>query len=136
MISKIGLKNHWAVADYLQRSARHIASKTDLDQAYAVGVQAVKLAVAGKTAVMPVIKRLSDTPYKWQIGTAPLKNIANIEKSVPRKFISKDGFAVTSAGRKYLNPLIQGEAPTNFKYGMPEVALLKKSFVKKKLKKF
>ena len=136
MVSKIGLKNHWAVADYLQRSARHIASKTDLDQAYAVGVQAVKLAVAGKTAVMPVIKRLSDTPYKWQIGTAPLKNIANIEKSVPRKFISKDGFAVTSAGRKYLNPLIQGEAPTNFKYGMPEVALLKKSFVKKKLKKF
>ena len=136
MISKIGLKNHWAVADYLQRSARHIASKTDLDQAYAVGVQAVKLAVAGKTAVMPVIKRLSDTPYKWQIGTAPLKNIANIEKSVPRKFISKDGFAVTSAGRRYLNPLIQGEAPTSFKHGIPEVALLKKSFVKKKLKKF
>ena len=136
MISKIGLKNHWAVADYLQRSARHIASKTDLDQAYAVGVQAVKLAVAGKTAVMPVIKRLSDTPYKWQIGTAPLKNIANIEKSVPRKFISKDGFSVTSAGRNYLNPLIQGEAPTSFKHGMPEVALLKKSFVKKKLKKF
>ena len=136
MVSKIGLKNHWAVADYLQRSARHIASKTDLDQAYAVGVQAVKLAVAGKTAVMPVIKRLSDSPYKWQIGTAPLKNIANIEKSVPRKFISKDGFAVTSAGRRYLNPLIQGEAPTSFKHGMPEVALLKKSFVKKKLKKF
>ena len=136
MVSKIGLKNHWAVADYLQRSARHIASKTDLDQAYAVGVQAVKLAVAGKTAVMPVIKRLSDTPYKWQIGTAPLKNIANIEKSVPRKFISKDGFSVTSAGRSYLNPLIQGEAPTSFKHGMPEVALLKKSFVKKKLKKF
>ena len=136
MISKIGLKNHWAVADYLQRSARHIASKTDLDQAYAVGEHAVKLAVAGKTAVMPVIKRLSDTPYKWQIGTAPLKNIANIEKSVPRKFISKDGFAVTSAGRRYLSPLIQGEAPTSFKHGMPEVALLKKSFVKKKLKNF
>ena len=136
MISKIGLKNHWAVADYLQRSARHIASKTDLDQAYAVGEHAVKLAVAGKTAVMPVIKRLSDSPYKWQIGTAPLKNIANVEKSVPRKFISKDGFAVTSVGRRYLNPLIQGEAPTNFKHGIPEVALLKKSFVKKKLKKF
>ena len=136
MISKIGLKNHWAVADYLQRSARHISSKTDLDQAYAVGEHAVKLAVAGKTAVMPVIKRLSDSPYKWQIGAAPLKNIANIEKSVPRKFISKDGFAVTSVGRRYLNPLIQGEAPTNFKHGIPEVALLKKSFVKKKLKKF
>ena len=136
MVSKIGLKNHWAVADYLQRSARHIASKTDLDQAYAVGVEAVKLAVAGKTAVIPVIKRLSDSPYKWQIGTAPLKNIANIEKSVPRKFISEDGFAVTSAGRRYLNPLIQGEAPTSFKHGMPEVALLKKSFVEKKLKKF
>jgi len=136
MISKIGLKNHWAVADYLQRSARHIASKTDLDQAYEVGKQAVKLALAGKTAVMPVIKRISDTPYKWKIDTASLKNIANIEKSVPKKFISKDGFAITSAGRRYLNPLIQGEAPTNFKHGIPEVALLKKSFVKKKLKKF
>ena len=136
MISKIGLKNHWAVADYLQRSARHIASKTDLDQAYAVGEHAVKLAVAGKTAVMPIIKRISDSPYKWKIATAPLKNIANVEKSMPRKFISKNGFEITSAGRKYLSPLIQGEAPTNFKFGIPEVALLKKTFVKKKLKEF
>ena len=136
MISKIGLKNHWAVADYLQRSARHIASKTDLDQAYAVGEHAVKLAVAGKTAVMPIIKRISDSPYKWKIATAPLKNIANVEKSMPRKFISKNGFEITSAGRKYLSPLIQGEAPTNFKFGIPEVASLKKTFVKKKLKEF
>ena len=79
MISKIGLKNHWAVADYLQRSARHIASKTDLDHAYAVGEHAVKLAIAGKTALMPIIKRTSDSPYKWKIATAPLKNVANIE---------------------------------------------------------
>jgi len=133
MISKIGLKNHWAVADYLQRSARHIASKTDLDQAYAVGGHAVKLAVAGQTAVMPIIKRISDSPYKWKIETAPLKNIANVEKTMPKKFISKNGFEITSAGKKYLRPLIQGEAPMKYQNGLPEVANLKKIKVKKKL---
>ena len=112
MISKLGLKNHWAVADYLQRSARHIASKTDLDQAYAVGEFAVKLATSGKTAVMPIIKRISDEPYKWKIDTVSLKKVANVEKTVPKKFISKNGFKITSAGRKYLSPLIQGEAQT------------------------
>ena len=136
MISKIGFKNHWAVADYLQRSARHIASKTDLDQAYAVGKHAVKLAISGKTAVMPIIKRISNSPYKWKIETAPLKNVANVEKTIPKKFISKNGFEITQAGKKYLSPLIQGEAPTNFKFGIPEVASLKKTFVKKKLKEF
>ena len=133
MISKIGLKNHWAVADYLQRSARHIASKTDLDQAYAVGGHAVKLAVTGQTAVMPIIKRISDSPYKWKIETAPLKNIANVEKTMPKKFISKNGFEITSAGKKYLRPLIQGEAPMKYQNGLPEVANLKKIKVKKKL---
>ena len=136
MISKLGLKNHWAVADYLQRSARHIASKTDLDQAYAVGEFAVKLATSGKTAVMPIIKRISDAPYKWKIDTVSLKKVANVEKTVPKKFISKNGFKITSAGRKYLSPLIQGEAQTNFKLGIPDVAFLKKDLLKKKLKKF
>ena len=136
MISKLGLKNHWAVADYLQRSARHIASKTDLDQAYAVGEFAVKLATSGKTAVMPIIKRISDAPYKWKIDTVSLKKVANVEKTVPKKFISKNGFKITSAGRKYLSPLIQGEAQTNFNLGIPDVAFLKKNLLKKKLKKF
>ena len=136
MISKLGLKNHWAVADYLQRSARHIASKTDLDQAYAVGEFAVKLATPGKTAVMPIIKRISDAPYKWKIDTVSLKKVANVEKTVPKKFISKNGFKITSAGRKYLSPLIKGEAQTNFNLGIPDVAFLKKDLLKKKLKKF
>jgi len=136
MISKIGLKNHWAVADYLQRSARHIASKTDLDQAYAVGKHAVKLAISGETAVMPVIKRISNTPYKWKIETAPLKNIANVEKTMPKNFISKNGFEITSSGKRYLSPLIVGEAPCFFKNGIPDVASLKKYLVKKKLKNF
>ena len=136
MISKIGLKNHWAVADYLQRSARHIASKTDLDQAYAVGKHAVKLAISGETAVMPVIKRISNTPYKWKIETAPLKNIANVEKTMPKNFISKNGFEITSSGKRYLSPLIVGEAPCFYKNGIPDVASLKKYLVKKKLKSF
>ena len=133
MISKIGLKNHWAVADYLQRSARHIASKTDLDQAYAVGEHAVKLAIAGKTAVMPIIKRTNDLPYRWKIATAPLKNVANIEKTMPKKFISKNGFEITQAGKTYLRPLIKGEAPIKYVNGLPDVAELKKIKVKKKL---
>jgi 6-phosphofructokinase 1 len=133
MISKMGLKNHWAVADYLQRSARHISSKTDLDQAYAVGAHAVKLAIAGKTAIMPIIKRLSDSPYKWKIETASLKNVANVEKTMPKKFISANGFEITAAGKKYLRPLIQGEASTKFKNGIPEVAELKKVLVQKKV---
>jgi len=133
MISDIGLKNHWAVADYLQRSARHIASKTDLDQAYAVGKYAVKLAVSGKNAVMPIIKRISDKPYKWNIGIAPLKNVANVEKTIPKKFISKSGFEISLEGKKYLRPLIKGEADVKYVNGIPDIANLKMIKVKKKL---
>ena len=133
MISDIGLKNHWAVADYLQRSARHIASKTDLDQAYAVGKYAVKLAVSGKNAVMPIIKRISDKPYKWNIGIAPLKNVANVEKTIPKKFISKSGFEISLEGKKYLRPLIKGEADVKYVNGIPDIANLKMIEVKKKL---
>ena len=109
MISSIGLKNHWAVSDYLQRSARHISSKTDLDQAYAVGKKAVEFALAGKNAVMPVIKRLSNKPYKWKIESASLSKVANVEKTLPKGYISKDGFTISNKGIDYLTPLIRKE---------------------------
>ena len=131
MISSIGLKNHWAVSDYLQRSARHISSKTDLDQAYAVGKKAVEFALAGKNAVMPVIKRLSDKPYKWKIESASLSKVANVEKTLPKGYISKDGFGITNKGLDYLRPLIQGETPISFKDGIPDIAKLKNISVKK-----
>ena len=131
MISSIGLKNHWAVSDYLQRSARHISSKTDLDQAYAVGKKAVEFALAGKNAVMPVIKRLSNKPYKWTIEAASLSKVANVEKTLPKGYISKDGFKISSKGIDYLAPLIQGEPPLEFKNGIPVVAKLKNVLVKK-----
>ncbi len=131
MVSSIGLKNHWAVSDYLQRSARHISSKTDLDQAYAVGKKAVEFALAGKNAVMPVIKRLSNKPYKWKIESAPLSKVANVEKTLPKGYISKDGFTISSKGIDYLTPLIQGEPPLEFKNGIPIVAKLKNVLVKK-----
>ena len=131
MISSIGLKNHWAVSDYLQRSARHISSKTDLDQAYAVGKKAVEFALAGKNAVMPVIKRLSNKPYKWKIESASLSKVANVEKTLPKVYISKDGFTISNKGIDYLTPLIQGEPPLEFKNGIPVVAKLKNVLVKK-----
>ena len=129
---KLGYKYHYAIADYLQRSARHIASDTDVKQAYAVGKKAVELAVAGKTAVMPVIKRVSDKPYKWTIESAPLSRIANKEKMVPRRYITKDGFGITEAGRRYLQPLIKGENYPPYINGLPKVAKLKKRPVKPK----
>ena len=131
MISSIGLKNHWAVSDYLQRSARHISSKTDLDQAYAVGKKAVEFALAGKNAVMPIIKRLSDKPYKWKIESAPLSKVANVEKTLPKRYISKDGFGISNKGLNYLRPLIQGETLISYKDGIPIVAKLKNILVKK-----
>ena len=131
MISSIGLKNHWAVSDYLQRSARHISSKTDLDQAYAVGKKAVEFALAGKNAVMPVIKRLSNKPYKWTVESASLSKVANVEKTLPKGYISKDGFTISSKGLDYLAPLIKGEPPMEFKNGIPVVAKLKNILVKK-----
>ena len=131
MISSIGLKNHWAVSDYLQRSARHISSKTDLDQAYAVGKKAVEFALGGKNAVMPVIKRLSDKPYKWKIESAPLSKVANVEKTLPKRYISKDGFGITNKGIDYLKPLIQGETSIDYQDGIPIVARLKNNLVRK-----
>ena len=130
---KLKLKNHWAVSDYLQRSARHIASKTDLLHAEAVGIHAVKYAIKGMNGVMPVIVRIKGKKYSWKIEPAPLSKIANVEKKLPKSFISKDGFDVTSKAIKYLQPLILGEAFPNFKDGIPTSAKLKLIEVTKKL---
>jgi len=131
---KLGYKYHWALPDYLQRSARHIASKVDADQAYAVGKAAVEYALAGKNAVMPVIVRTSDKPYRWKIEPAPLEKIANHEKKLPKGFITRDGYGITAAARKYLEPLIRGEDPPPYgKDGIPNYVRLKKSLVRKKL---
>ena len=121
----LGYKYHYAVADYLQRSARHIASAVDVKQAYAVGRAAVQFALQGKTAIMPIITRVSDKPYRWRIGEAPLSRIANKEKMLPRRYISKDGFAITEAARRYLQPLIRGEDYPPYVNGLPNYVSLK-----------
>jgi len=131
--TKLGYKYHWAVADYLQRSARHIASKTDVNQAYAVGKAALEFALAGKNAVMPTIVRTSNTPYRWKIGEARLSRVANVEKMMPASFITKDGFGITQRCRTYLAPLIKGEDYPPYKDGLPKYVQLKKIAVKKRL---
>ena len=128
----LGYKYHWAVADYLQRAARHIASKTDVDQAYALGKAAVEFALAGDSAIMPVIVRTSDSPYRWEIGRADLADVANAEKFMPGEFISADGFGITPACRAYLEPLIQGEDYPPYRNGMPDYVRLKNAPVAKK----
>ncbi len=130
---RLGLKYHWAVADYLQRSARHIASKTDVEQAYAVGKTAVERAVKGDNAIMVSIVRKSDKPYRWTIGTAPLAKVANVERKMPRNFITRDGYHITAACRRYLQPLIGGEDYPPFKDGLPSYVKLKKVAVTKRL---
>lgn len=129
---ELGYKYHWALADYLQRAARHIASKTDVEQAYAVGKTAVEFAIAGKNAVMPAIIRGEGEEYTWTIGEAPLDQIANVEVMMPRDYISEDGFHITGAARRYLSPLIQGEDYPPFKNGLPQYVELKKQLVEKK----
>lgn len=131
---ELGYKYHWALADYLQRAARHIASKTDVEQAYAVGQKAVEFALKGKNAVMPTIVRGKNKKYSWSIGEAPLSQIANVEKFMPRHYISKDGFQITQACRDYLQPLIQGEDYPPYKNGIPVHAKLKKIMLPKKIK--
>ncbi len=133
---KLGYKYHWALADYLQRAARHLASKTDIEQAHALGVAAVDLALQGKNAVMATIERLADKPYRWQIGHAPLAEIANVERKMPPEFISPDGFHITEACRTYLQPLIAGEEPPPYRDGLPDYIRLKNIAVPKKLEAF
>lgn len=132
--SELNLKNHWAVADYLQRAARHIASQTDVEQAYALGKSAVELAIAGKNAVMPIVVRESDSPYRWRIEEVSLSKVANVEKKMPREFITADGYGITPACRTYLEPLIQGEPYPPYENGLPKYIQLPLEIVEKKLK--
>ena len=132
----LGHKHHWAVADYLQRAARHIASRTDVEQAYAVGRAAVELALAGRTAVMPTIERVSDRPYRWKIGSVPLSRVANRERRLPRRYIRRDGYGITPACRAYLEPLIRGEDPPPFARGLPRYARLKNAAAARRLPEF
>ncbi|MBL1142089.1 MAG: 6-phosphofructokinase [Proteobacteria bacterium] len=127
----LGHKYHWAVADYLQRAARHIASKTDVEQAYELGKAAVEMALAGENAVMPTIDRKSDEPYVWEIGKAKLEDVANVEKMMPKEFITEDGFGITEACRRYLTPLIEGEDYPPYEKGLPKYVTLKNNPVAK-----
>jgi 6-phosphofructokinase 1 len=133
----LGYKFHWAVADYLQRAARHLASASDVEQAYALGQAAVEMALEGHNSIMPTVVRKSSTPYEWEIGRAPLSEVANVEKMMPMEFITEDGFGITDGCKEYLYPLIQGEAypPYNEK-GMPEYVTMKGVAVPKKLDSF
>ncbi len=130
---RLGYKRHWAVADYLQRAARHLASRVDLDQAYRLGAAAVKLALEGRNGVMPTVVRASDRPYRWKVGVAELKDVANREKKLPRDYITPDGFHITPACRRYLAPLVQGEAHPRFRNGLPDYVTLRNRPVPKKL---
>jgi 6-phosphofructokinase 1 len=132
--SKLGLKYHYAIADYLQRAARHIASKVDVEQAYAMGKAAVELALAGENAVMPTIVRKSDSPYRWTVGKVALRDVANKEKLMPRSFITKDGFGITARCRRYLAPLIRGEDYPPYRNGLPSYVRLKNQRVARRLK--
>ena len=134
--SSLGYKYHWAVSDYLQRSARHIASQTDLEQAYSVGKSAIDFVLKGENAVMPIIKRKKTKKYSWEIDKVALSKVANKEKKMPRSYITKDGFGITESCKKYLRPLIQGEAYPPYRNGMPVTANLKNKLLKKKLKDF
>jgi len=134
---QLGHKFHWAVADYLQRAARHLASSTDVEQAYALGKVGVELALEGKNSIMPTVERISNSPYQWQIGSADLADVANVEKMMPANFITADGFGITDACREYLYPLIQGEAyPEYDEHGMPKYVVLKNQLIDKKLATF
>lgn len=133
----LGYKFHWAVADYLQRAARHLASRSDVEQAYALGKVGVELALDGKNSIMPTIERVSSSPYKWQIGSADLADVANVEKMMPPEFISTDGFGITGACKEYLYPLIAGESyPDYDDNGMPRYIVLQNRLIGKKLQNF
>ncbi len=132
----LGYKFHWAVADYLQRAARHLASKSDVEQAYALGRAGVEMALQGHNSIMPTVDRLSSSPYKWEIGKAPLSEVANVEKMMPAEYISDDGFGITEACKEYLYPLIEGEDYPPYENGMPVYVTLKNESVAKKLPDF
>src|SRR6185437_13652005 len=130
----LGYKYHWAVADYLQRAARHIAAAVDVEQAYAVGKAAVEYALEGRNAVMPAIRRTSSQPYRWRVVPVPLADVANVERKLPREFIRPDGFGITAACRRYLAPLIGGEAYPPYRNGLPVYVRIRGKSVRRKLK--
>ncbi len=132
--AKFGYKYHWAVSDYLQRAARHVASKTDVEQAYAMGKAAMEMALAGKNAMLPIIQRDSQSPYTWSIAEAALGDVANVEKMLPKDYITDDGFGITDKARAYLQPLIMGEDYPPYKNGLPDYVVLKNILLEKKLK--
>ncbi len=132
----LGYKFHWAVADYLQRAARHLASKSDVEQAYALGKAGVEFALQGHNSIMPTVVRKSSHPYVWEVGEAPLSEVANVEKIMPVDFISDDGFGITDKCREYLYPLIEGEDYPPYEKGMPKYVTLKNAAVPKKLDAF
>jgi ATP-dependent phosphofructokinase / diphosphate-dependent phosphofructokinase len=134
--TELGYKNHWAVADYLQRSARHIASKIDVEQAYMLGKKAVELALSGQNGVMPIIVRTNNNPYTWEIKTANLKDVANQEKYLPKNFINPEGFGITQECKEYLLPLIHGEEYPPYNNGIPNYIELQKHLLPKKLIKY
>lgn len=131
--NELNLKYHWAVADYMQRAARHIASKTDVAQSFAMGKAAVEFALKGHNSVMPTVQRVSNKPYKWKVGMAALDRVANVEKMMPADFITADGFGITEKCRQYLAPLIQGEDYPPYRNGLPDYVRLKNVAVPKKL---
>ncbi|MCU7800121.1 MAG: 6-phosphofructokinase [gamma proteobacterium symbiont of Lucinoma myriamae] len=132
----LGYKFHWAVADYLQRAARHLSSKSDVEQAYALGEAGVKFALEGDNAIMPTVDRISNNPYEWKIGKAPLSEVANVEKMMPMDFITEDGFGITQKCKEYLLPLIEGEDYPPYENGLPKYVVLKNQSVAKKLPDF
>ena len=133
---ELNFKYHYAVADYLQRSARHLASKVDVDQAFAVGKYALESALVGADDVMIGIERSNDSPYRWRLSQVPLSQVANIERKLPKSYITRDGFGITAKARSYLQPLIHGEAYPDYQKGMPIYAKVKNQLVPKKLKPF
>ena len=133
---ELGYKFHWAVADYLQRAARHLASKSEVEQAYALGKAAVEYALEGENSIMPTVVRKSSDPYVWEIGKAALSEVANVEKMMPIEFITEDGFGITQACKEYLYPLIQGEDYPPYKNGLPDYVTLQNVRVEKKLSAF
>jgi len=132
----LGYKFHWAVADYLQRAARHLASASDVEQAYALGQAAVEMALQGHNSIMPTVVRKSSSPYQWEIGMAPLSEVANVEKMMPKEFITEDGFGITAGCKEYLYPLIEGEAYPAFENGLPKYVTPKNAAVPRKLDTF
>ncbi len=132
----LGYKFHWAVADYLQRAARHLSSKSDVEQAYALGKAGVEFALEGANAIMPTVDRISSSPYEWKIGQAPLADVANVEKMMPLDFITEDGFGITDKCKEYLLPLIEGEDYPPYENGLPKYVVLDNKSVEKKLPEF